>query len=89
MSLEVIVFKKCYKEGEAVIRSNQIVWGITSKDCKVTTNKLLDKILGFFRNGEEKGDLPTVNPNIWMHWKVKSPLTVAEMNARSARLLVS
>ena len=85
MSLELVVFKKCYKEGNINVKSNQIYTGIPdvwNRGCSA----LLNTVRKLFLAGQTEGVLPTDEPDITMHWKVSPYQTGAELTAKGQRL---
>ena len=88
MELEVVIFKKCYKEKGISVRSNQIYTEIHD-EWEVGCDKLLNVIRKLYLAGQVKGILPTDNPEITMSWEVNPYLSGADLFARGQRLLVS
>jgi len=88
MSLEVVVFKKCYKEGNTNVRSNQIYTGVPDK-WEEGCDKLLNVIRKLFLAGQTEGVLPTDDPEITMSWEVNPYLSGSELFAKGQRLMVS
>ena len=85
MSLEIVMFKKCYKEKDTEVKSNQVLYSVPEA-WTVCGNELVDTIRELYKKGETKGYLPTDDEGIRIMWEVRPYKSDHEITIRGIEL---